>query len=214
MNNTITTSTELSVLQSLRSVIPPREVTFGEALRIAEIQAAKFLALLDITSFPVPSEAISELPRIRIEYVADLPTFGMSFWNGRTWIIQLSTRQSPARQRFTLFHEYKHIVDHGFARQLYRGDRRNAANVQAELVADFFAGCLLIPRRELKRAWGNGIQRLAALADYFDTSIQAIEVRLDQTGIREPMQRCQRPTSGSWRIPPQSVPNRTTTRTA
>jgi len=194
---TITThiNTGTSVLQSLRSLIPQREgVTFTEALRIAEIQAARLVQLLDISEYPVPNETISELPRIRIEYVPELPTFGLSFWSGRSWIIQLSTRQSRARQRFTLFHEYKHIIDHGHADQLYQGDRRHSPNVQAELVADFFAGCALIPRRALKSAWGQGIQRPAALARYFDVSQQAIEVRLDQTGLREPMARCDGPT--------------------
>jgi hypothetical protein len=58
-----------------------------------------------------------------------------SFWNGRQWIIQLSTRQSHARRRFTLFHEYKHIVDHGAADRLYRGDARHTPAEQAELAA-------------------------------------------------------------------------------
>jgi Zn-dependent peptidase ImmA (M78 family) len=153
-----------SVLETLRKLIPLRSsITFTEGLRIAEIQAARFLALLDIDEFPVPDEAIAGLPRIQIEYVPELPAFGLSFWNGASWIIQLSTRQSRARQRFTLFHEYKHVVDHGHRDLLYRGDRRKTARVQAELAADYFAGCVLIPRRALKRAWAElRIQQPAA----------------------------------------------------
>jgi hypothetical protein len=195
MNITTQPIAGLSVLQSLRRLIPERIVTFTEALRIAEIQAARLLQLLDVTDAPVPNETISELPRIRIEYVPELPSFGLSFWNGRNWIIQLSTRQSRARQRFTLFHEYKHVIDHGCIDRLYVGDRRHTADVQAELVADYFAGCALIPRRALKSAWGNGIQRPAALAARFQASQQAIEVRLDQTGLREPIRRCDRATT-------------------
>lgn len=187
-----------SVLASLRRLIPDRDsVTFTEALRVAEIQAARMLELLDITEYPVPNEVIAELPRIRIQYVPELPTFGLGFWNGNNWIIQLSTRQSRARQRFTLFHEYKHIVDHPAADRLYRGDRRHSPSVQAELAADYFAGCALIPRRALKSAWGNGIQQPAALAERFDVSVPAIEVRLDQTGLREPISRCDRATTTS-----------------
>lgn len=188
-----------SVLQSLRSLIPERSLTFSEALRIAEIQAARLLQLLDITEAPIPNETITELPRIRLEFVRELPSFGLSFWNGQNWIIQLSTRQSRARQRFTLFHEYKHIIDHGAADRLYRGDHRRTAASQAELVADFFAGCALIPRRLIKNAWGNGIQRPAALADLFDASQQAVEVRLDQTGLREPRARCVPPVATAGR---------------
>lgn len=199
-----------SVLATLRRLIPNRDsVTFAETLRIADIQAARLLELLDISEYPVPNEAISELPRIRIQYVPELPTFGLSFWSGNNWVIQLSTRQSRARQRFTLFHEYKHIVDHGAADRLYRGDRRHAPSTQAELAADYFAGCALIPRRALKSAWGNGIQRPAALAERFDVSVPAIEVRLDQTGLREPIARCQGSSIGSWRVPPSLRPART-----
>ncbi len=179
-----------SVLASLRSLVPRRQLTFTEARRIAEIQAARLLQLLDLTDLPVPDEAITELPRIRIQHVRDLPTSGISFWDGQNWIIQLSGLEPLVRQRFTLFHEYKHIIDHYAADRLYTGDRHHSAAEQAELVADYFAGCTLIPRRALKSAWGRGIQRPAALAEHFATSVQAIEVRLDQTGLREPRTRC------------------------
>lgn len=182
-----------SVLAGLRRLIPDRDtVTFAEALRIADLQAARLLEWLDITEYPVLNETISELPRIRLQYVSELPTFGLSFWNGQNWIIQLSTRQSRTRQRFTLFHEYKHIVDHGATDRLYRGDRKRSPRDQAELAADYFAGCALIPRRALKSAWGHGIQRPSALAARFDVSVPAIEVRLDQTGLRDPISRCDR----------------------
>lgn len=179
-----------SVLASLRSLVPPRHLTFTEARRIAEIQAARLLQLLDLTDLPIPAEAITELPRIRIQRIRDLPTSGISFWNGQNWIIQLSGLEPIVRQRFTLFHEYKHIIDHYAADWLYTGDRNHSAAQQAELIADYFAGCALIPRRALKSAWGRGIQRPAALAEHFATSVQAIEVRLDQTGLREPRTRC------------------------
>lgn len=193
-------TTRPSVLTTLRRLIPDRDsVTFAEALRIAEIQAARLLELLDITDYPVLNEAISELPRIRIQYIPELPTSGLSFWNGQNWIVQLSTRQPRARQRFTLFHEYKHIVDHGTADRLYRGDRRHTPSVQAELAADYFAGCALIPRRALKSAWGNGVQQPAALAARFDASLPAIEVRLVQTGLRVPLRRCDQATQAPTR---------------
>lgn len=36
-----------------------------------------------------------------------------SHWNGYEWIISIAEGDSPARQRFTLLHEFKHIIDHG-----------------------------------------------------------------------------------------------------
>ena len=188
MNNQRThTSETRSVLASLRSVIPNREtVTFTEALRIAELQANKLLELHALTDGPTPGQLITELPKIRIDYTDSLVS-GASFWDTRNgvWVIQLSRADSWLRRRFTLAHEYKHIIDHGRRTSLYRDSVRASADAQAEHAADYFAGCLLVPRRLLKRAWGNGIQRPAELARLFQVSQQAIKVRLRQTGLIE-----------------------------
>lgn len=191
-----------STLRQLRSLAPIRPVSFAEALRLAELQANRFLAAMNITEQPVPIDILTELPRLQIRYQPDQPTAGLSFWNRDHWLIQLSADQPHTRQRFTAFHEYKHIIDHPMQHLLYQGDRRNTAHVQRELAADYFAGCLLIPRRALKAAWCSGIQRIPQLADLFDVSRQAIEVRLMQTGLRETPPRCGSPdpARGSWRL--------------
>jgi hypothetical protein len=189
MNNTMTnTATEPHVLQSLRSLIPERVVTFTEALRIAEIQADRLLQLMDATaaSAPTPNQDIAELPHIHVEYVNDLPSFGLSFWDGQQWIVQLSTKQTPARQRFTLIHQYKHIIDHGAAEWLYSGDGQHGTDAQAELAADHFASCAL------ENASGKGT-RPGITAE--------VDVRRDQTELRAPTRQC------TWLVTP---PNRQT----
>ncbi|GAA1802601.1 hypothetical protein GCM10009811_27950 [Nostocoides veronense] len=51
-----------------------------------------------------------------------------------------SIQRSPARQRFTLLHEFKHIIDHGACDRLYRDVTRRGvtltARQQAETAAD------------------------------------------------------------------------------
>lgn len=178
-----------SVLASLRAVVPRRIVTFGEAPRIAELQAARLRELTMNEDAALPEDAIAGLPRIRISR-RRLPTSGMSYWNGQEWVIALNSTEPEARQRFTLLHEYKHIVDHGQAERLYRGSERAGPNVQAEHVADYFAGCVLMPKRLVKRAWGQGIQTPERLAERFEVSPRAAEVRLAQLGLTEPIQRC------------------------
>jgi hypothetical protein len=186
----------LSLLGCLRQVSPRRDITFSEALRIAELQANK---MLDYVSSVAGSEldclweqVIGSLPRVQVVYEA-LPVSGTSHWNGRTWIIALNPHESLARQRFTLLHEFKHIVDHGQVARLYTGDRRRAGREQAELAADYFAGCALVPKRLLKAAWGNGLQRPLELAEHFGVSVAAIQVRLAQTGLSIDRDRCARP---------------------
>lgn len=178
-----------SILASLRAVIPPRPLEFGEALQLAELQANRLLELSDIRDWPVPTEAVATLPRIRVEPY-DLLTSGMSFWDGRSWVIRLNRSEPPTRQRFTLLHEYKHIVDHHQATHLYTGSPQRTAAEQAEHAADYFAGCALMPKRLVKRAWGQLIQRPETLAQLFEVSPRAVEVRLAQLGLTEPQRRC------------------------
>ena len=110
-----------------------------------------------------------------------------------------------ARQRFTLLHEFKHIIDHGRTTVLYSGDGERTPAEQAEAAADYFAGCVLVPKRDLKSVWGRGTQRIEALADYFGVSAQAVSVRLAQTKLnvdrdRVPStDRCGRPISTPYR---------------
>lgn len=192
------TTHQPSVLTSLRAVIPQREATFLEALRTAETQAAKLVNLIG-DERGVLEHHITGLPRI-VVIREDIPVSGMSYWNGLHWVIVLSRHEPGVRQRFTLLHEFKHIIDHGHAAQLYRTNHKMTAAQQAEAAADYFAGCTLVSKGSLKSAWGNGIQRVADLAAHFGVSEPAIRVRLAQTGLDRPSDftsegRCARPVS-------------------
>lgn len=55
-----------------------------------------------------------------------------------------------------------------------------------EIVADYFAGCVLVPKRLLTAAYYGGIQSLRDLAQLFDVSQEAIAVRLAQVGLTDP----------------------------
>ena len=160
---------------------------------------------------------LEELPRIRI--VRDLlPVSGLTQWNGTEWIIVINPNDGLARQRFTLLHEFKHIIDHGASDRLYRDTTKRGTTITAkahsERAADYFAGCALIPRRDLKRAWTGGLQRVATLADHFGVSEAAITVRLEQTGLSRAVDpdpdmyeqpavaaRCARPVRTAWGRP-------------
>lgn len=174
-----------SVLRTLRSLIPAQSDSFAQSLRVAELQAARFLELQDIAEAPVSEEAVLSLPRIRLRYHQLAAASGMTYWNGEAWVIGINSTEPLTRQRFTILHEYKHIVDHGSADRLYTGDRARSADRQAELAADYFAGCVLMPTKLLKGAWFSGVQRVRDLAQLFDVSTRAIEVRLDQLGLRD-----------------------------
>lgn len=192
-------TTTQSTLGRLRTIAPSSgDLSFDEALRVAELQATRLAEM--VGGIDQLSEAtIGQLPRIRVVQ-EDIGVSGMSHWTGTEWLITLNDSDSLRRQRFTLLHEFKHIIDHGSTHRLYTGSPRADVKVQAERAADYFAGCALVPKRELKSAWGHGIQRVAALAEHFNVSEEAIVVRLSQTKLdqavdRIPAPRCARPIS-------------------
>ncbi|MFT3663048.1 MAG: ImmA/IrrE family metallo-endopeptidase [Gordonia sp. (in: high G+C Gram-positive bacteria)] len=196
-----------STLARLRSCIPGHnQVTWPEALRIAELHANRLLELNNVTTGPTPVEIITTLPKISVRYV-DQPVAGASFWDPRSrrWVIHVNRYDSRVRKRFTIAHEYKHIIDHGATDRLYP-DSRRAVN-QREAAADYFAACLLMPRRLVKQAWGRGIQRIPDLAAHFQVSEQAMKYRVDQIGLvdrdYEPVRRCVPPREASaWNRAP------------
>lgn len=187
-----THATNPSILASLRALIPRCQLSFDDTKQLGERQAALLTRRL---GSDVSESTIAGLPRLRIVH-EPLPTSGLSYWNGREWIIALNTGDSVARQRYTLLHEFKHIIDHGAAGRLYR------SQWEAERAADYFAACALMPKPALKRVFCTITQDVLALAEHFGVSQQAIRVRLEQIGLVEPQvftrERCARPVRTPW----------------
>lgn len=190
----------VGVLTALRDMVPIRPLTRTEAYRIAELQATHFLRLVGAEAPPVREEAISELPRLQVQRHSPLPVSGATQWSHGRWMILLNGAEPAVRQRFSLAHEFKHIVDHRFIDILYQRIPEAERHEFIEGVCDYFAGCVLVPRTWLKAAWGDGIQRPADLATRFGVSQQAISVRLSQVGLGERPARCSR-ISPTWALP-------------
>ena len=188
------------VLAELRDFVPIRPLTRTEAYRIAEMQATRFLRMVGADTPPVREEVISELPRIHVQRFSPLPVSGATQWSHGRWMILLNGAEPVVRQRFSLAHEFKHILDHRFIDILYQRIPDAERHEFIEGVCDYFAGCLLVPRAWLKRAWGDGIQQPAALAARFGVSQQAIQVRLSQVGLGERPARCSR-IAPNWALP-------------
>src|SRR5262249_42879813 len=139
---------------------------------------------------PLSEEAIAQLPKLQVERMSPLPVSGASHWAQGRWLIVLNGSEPLARQRFSLAHEFKHILDHRFIGVLYTSVPAVDRAQWVEQVCDYFAGCLLMPRPWVKRLYGQGIQRLPDLAVRFGVSQQAMQVRLNQIGLTPPTERC------------------------
>jgi len=178
---------ERSVFAVLRGLVPRRLLTGQEAELVAELQANRLLELAGLPQAPIPNELITELPRVSVRLDPDLPVSGSAQWINGRWLLSINSAEPWRRQRFSLAHELKHVLDHPLVDVIYAGPEA------AEQMADQFAGCLLMPRRILKRAWGQGTQSLSDLADLFGVSERAVAVRLEHLGLRAPLVRHQQP---------------------
>ena len=178
---------ERGVLAVLRALIPRRPLTPRETLALAELQANKLLELAGRPQAPIPNELITELPRIVVRHDPDLPVSGSAHWAAGRWQLTINASEPWTRQRFSLAHELKHVIDHRYVEMLYENGK------QAEMAADYFAACLLMPKREVMRAWCQGTQKLAAIAEQFAVSPAAMARRLEYLGLRTPARRAPSP---------------------
>lgn len=186
--------TSRSYLHTLRSLMPARALSFPEALQRAELQASRLLELSGITDGPVPDSVITDQPRIVVENTYLPSESGVSTWERGAWRIQLSALEPEVRRRFTLAHELKHVLDApieqiAYARLRSPGD----THPLVEQVCDYFAACLLMPKKFVKRTWGEGLRDVQSLAAYFDVSPQAMQIRLQTLGLVERPARCRTP---------------------
>jgi len=185
------------VVGQVRELVPFRPLTQSEAMRVAELQATRLLKLLEIAEPPLPEGAISGLPRIEVERTTRaIPISGSVQWAKGTWHIVLNGTEAPVRQRFSLAHELKHVLDNPFVHVLYPATLGMDTHERAELVCDYFAACLLMPKAWVRRAWATErIQDLPLLARRFGVSQAAMHVRLVQLGLMEAGSRYRGP---SW----------------
>jgi hypothetical protein len=167
------------VLSQLRKLRPARRLSRIEARKVAEQQAARLLRLRGGLDLPVAEEVITHLPRLSVDR-QDLGSLsGLSHWDGGYWRIAVNGRHAMTRQRFTIAHEFAHILDAPF--------QRYVRPEHAEEVADCFAAALLMPKPLVKRTWAQGVQRAPALARRFDVSPAAMRWRLDELRLGDPV---------------------------
>jgi Zn-dependent peptidase ImmA (M78 family) len=176
-----------STITRLRDVVPLRRLSAADALKVAEAQAERLLRVSGVTEPPVSEEVIAGLPHIQIERVEPAQAQAAAEWSHGRWLILINGTMSLGRQRFSLAHELKHILDHPFVTILYPRDDK--CTELAERSCDYFAACLLMPRRWVRQAWAAGERDSRVLARRFGVTPQAVMVRLLQLGLIDPTSR-------------------------
>ena len=146
-----------------------------------------------VTAPPVPVEAIVRATEgISVRYSDLKEISGLVVRKGGTALIGVNRAHSPVRRRFTLVHEYAHVLLHegkelrfdADFRVNLRSDVSSTGTDIEEVEANFFAASLLMPRRFLEkdpRTLSIEIEDAKAvqeLARTYIVSTQAMSVRL------------------------------------
>ncbi len=182
------------VLARVRAVCPRRPLAWTEAERIAERQAGIVRHELGLDTPALPTSALLDLPFLTVTYRDGFPTSGMATQTGFGWVIVIRGDEPKVRQRFSLAHELKHVIDDELIMvlpgQLYPATPLYSADERGERVADRFAAALLMPKALIVRDWGERLQDVAVLARRYNVSRPAMEVRLRQLGLLAATPRC------------------------
>ena len=88
------------------------------------------------------------------------------------------------RQRFTLFHEVFHILAHCKATPVFkkRGTEVNKGGSFNELLADYFAACILMPREWVREKWAE-VKDLDSMTKIFEIPKPIMWIKLRQLGL-------------------------------
>jgi len=156
----------------------------GMAKRLEKL-AQKYLQKGNFRCPPVPVELALLSDEQSVIEIRKLPLKHNSgaLWRlNNEWIIYLNSNDSLARQRFTLFHEAFHVLAHRaipkpvFSR---KGQERGSFN---ELLADYFASCILMPGKCLRKKWAE-VADLDKMAELFVVPKAAMWFQLKLLGL-------------------------------
>ena len=153
-------------------------------LQLVERLASECLRKGNVYGPPLPTSFISRLvPPVSFEiHTVPLRASHGALWNLKDrWIIQLRREDTPAIKRCTIFHEVFHILAHSKTTPVFlqRGTTRGYFN---EGLADYFAICILIPRRWVREKWAE-VKDVDRMATIFNVPITTMWFRLRLLGL-------------------------------
>jgi hypothetical protein len=180
------------LIKRLRSLAPKRPLTYGESLTVGRLQAHHLRNWADARH--TPEINLAPLLNQKAVPVQFVPSYTLGEQSGLTTNgvdgkIQVFINESePAeRQRFSLLHEWKHVLDFTDADRLHQqlgvGDTK-VQDAQIEAIANDFAAHVLMPTGLVKSYWFK-TQNVSLCAGLFNVSMEAMTRRLTKLGLIE-----------------------------
>lgn len=145
------------------------------------------------TAFPI-KELLEKLPYIQIILEDDLEEFsGYIEQQSDQWKIGINSYHSENRQRFTMAHEWAHLLFHREYLDLQNGAYkekeilwRSSLFNKVENEANTFAAELLMPKEVFVSKWQEyGEDGLEEISNIFEVSTQAVRYRAYKIGLRK-----------------------------
>jgi Zn-dependent peptidase ImmA (M78 family) len=119
---------------------------------------------------PVPAEIIEKIcmnQPIEVRLVPLKSAHGAVWRLKDGWVIHLNSIDTPARKRFTLFHELFHILAHSNASPIFKKVPSQKEGSFNELLADHFSAVMIMPEEMIREKWPE-VKDLSKMAAIFD----------------------------------------------
>jgi len=176
--------TELYAFLSLFEHNSPRKWICGRIFQLVEALANKYIKQSKLHHPPVITELIKQFdigPGIEIRTLPLKAHHGAIWHLEDGWVIHLNAKDKPPAQRVTLFHEVFHILAHSRATPVFRkrGIKEGLFN---EMLADYFACCILMPREWVKEKWKE-VNDLKRISEIFQVTEVSVWMRLKAMGL-------------------------------
>lgn len=143
--------------------------------------------LRGIETAPLDVEALTELLGIDFLCVpmADEVSGSLTHQDER-WVMKVNALHHPNRQRFTVAHELAHFARHRGYKTDFTDQNffRNGDSTPMESEANKFAGDLLMPEAEFRKAVSLFGGKLEAISQHFRVSTLAVRVRAKTLGMK------------------------------
>lgn len=194
MIKTPTKEVMTKLITDLRSIAPKRPLSYGESLQVARTQAAHLRSWAKAEDPDIDHMWLAKQRVIPVEFVPNHRLMEQASGLTTNAIdnqirIYLSEYEPETRTRFSLFHEFKHVLDFDDADVLH--ERLGSGNAtrqstQIELICNEFSAHVLMPFELVKRVWFR-TQDIDLSATFFNVSPEAMSTRLTRLGlIRRP----------------------------
>ena len=159
--------------------------TCGRIFKMVEMLAWRYLKKGGVRSPPVPTEIVSLMDQerpIQLRPVRLVAHHGAVWRLKDEWVIHLNKDETSNIQRFTIFHEAFHILARRKTTPAFRKKRGPRETPFKELLANYFAACILMPDEWVKETWAE-VKDINQMAEFFAVPETAMGIRLKHLGL-------------------------------